>query len=65
MLGAVVLRMEQQHREKLRSPDSCGHQPVGYIMSNSRHKPTKVSHNQLSAAQPWTFHCGENRELGM
>lgn len=34
MLGAVVLTVKQQHGEKLRGPDPCGHQPVGHIVGN-------------------------------
>lgn len=56
MLGAVVLRVEQQHREQLGGPDPRGHQPVRDIVGDGRHKPAKISHYQLSAAQPWTLH---------
>lgn len=57
MLGAVVLSVEQQHREQLRGPDPCGHQPVGHVVGNGRHQSTQVSHHKLPAAQPRTLHC--------
>lgn len=56
MLGAVVLSVEQQHREQLRGPDPCGHQPVSHVVGNGWHQPAQVSHHKLSAAKPWTLH---------
>ena len=61
MLGAVVLGVEQEHRQQLRRSDPCSHQPVGHVVSNGRHQPAQVSHYQLSAAKPWTLHWRRKR----
>lgn len=56
VLGAVVLGVEQQHRQQLRRPDPCGHQPVGHVVGNGRYQSAQASHHKLPASQPWTLH---------
>ncbi|TNN68890.1 hypothetical protein EYF80_020925 [Liparis tanakae] len=63
VLGAVVLGVKQQHREQLRGPDPCGHQPVGDVVANGRHQPTQVSDHKLPAAQPWTLHWRRKQRM--
>lgn len=56
MLSAVVLSMQQQHREELGGFDARRHQPVSQIMGDAWDQPPKVPYNQLSATQNWTIH---------
>lgn len=58
MLGAVVLCVEQEHRQQLGDAEPCGDQPVSHFVGDGRHQLAQVPHHQLSAAEARTLHWG-------
>lgn len=57
VLGGVVLRVEQQHRQQLRGLHPGPRHPVGDVVADGGQDLGEVSEDQLPAAQPRAALC--------